>query len=113
MKDLFGICPYVTSQKLLAGKWSVLILYYLSCKGPVRFGELLRSLPDLTQATLTKQLRTLEESRLIIRKVYAEVPPRVEYSLSDMGQEFEPVLQAYEAFGKKYIQAVCKEQGAQ
>ncbi len=109
MDNMFGICPYVTAQKLIAGKWSVLILYYLSCRGPVRFGELLRSLPELTQATLTKQLRTLEQNNLIVRKVFAEVPPRVEYSLSDMGREFEPVLQAYEMFGRKYIQSVCKE----
>ncbi|MGE4549478.1 MAG: winged helix-turn-helix transcriptional regulator [Intestinibacillus sp.] len=103
MENLFGKCPYVTSQKLLAGKWSMLILYYLSDKKPLRFGELLRSLPDLTQSTLTKQLRALESSGLIHREVYPEVPPRVEYSLTEIGKAFRPVLDAYAAFGERYI----------
>ncbi|MDL2218661.1 helix-turn-helix transcriptional regulator [Christensenellaceae bacterium OttesenSCG-928-M15] len=103
MEDLFGKCPYVTSQKLLAGKWSMLILHYLSESGSLRFGELLRMLPDLTQATLTKHLRCLEKDGLVNRKVYPEVPPRVVYSLTEMGKGFEPVLDAYEAFGEQYI----------
>ncbi len=102
-KCLFGICPYVTSQKLIAGKWSMLILHYLSDGSPLRFGELLRMLPDLTQATLTKQLRTLEESGLVKRQVFPEVPPRVEYSLTQIGREFRLVLEAYSDFGMKYI----------
>jgi len=59
-KDLFGLCPYVTSQKILTGKWSLLIMHHLN-NGPLRFNELQRRLPDLTQATLTKQLKALEE----------------------------------------------------
>jgi len=109
MEDLFAKCPYVTSQRLISGKWSVLILYYLDSNGTLRFGELQRMLPDLTQATLTKQLRVLEANKLVNRKVYAEVPPRVEYSLTETGKEFRPVLAAYEAFGKKYIEFLSKE----
>lgn len=101
-QNLYGICPYVTSQKLIAGKWAILVLYNLT-GGALRFGELHRRMPELTQATLTKQLRALEEGGLIHRTVYAEVPPRVEYALSPIGKEFLPVLTAYEAFGTKYI----------
>lgn len=101
-KDLFGICPYVTVQKVLAGKWSVLILYHLS-KEPVRFNELQRRLPDLTQATLSKQLKTLTEFGLIDRKEYPQIPPKVEYSLSEMGKKFKPVLEALSVWGNEYI----------
>jgi DNA-binding HxlR family transcriptional regulator len=100
--SLFGICPYVTSQKLLTGKWSLLIMHHLS-KEPLRFSELKRKLPDLTQATLTKQLRDLEENGLIIRTVYAQVPPKVEYTLSEIGHKFKPVLDSLEVWGNEYI----------
>lgn len=109
MEDLFAKCPYVTSQRLISGKWSLLILHYLNSNNTLRFGELQRMLPDLTQATLTKQLRNLEENKLVSRKVYAEVPPRVEYSLTKIGKEFRPVLEAYETFGIKYIDHLSKE----
>ena len=102
-QDLFGICPYVTAQKLLTGKWTLLILYFLS-RNTMRYGELQRSLPDLTQATLTKQLRMLEEHGLVTRKVYSQIPPKVEYSLSDLGRQFGPVLSALEVWGNQYIQ---------
>lgn len=101
--DLLGICPYVTSQKILTGKWSLLIMFHLS-NGPIRFNELQRKLPYLTQATLTKQLKSLEESKLIIRTVYAQIPPKVEYSLSDIGHKFQPVLDSLEIWGKEYIE---------
>ena len=102
-KDLFGICPYVTAQKLLSGKWALLIMHHLSVK-TMRFGELQRELPNLTQATLAKQLRKMEESGLIVRTVYSQIPPKVEYSLSSMGNDFKPVLDALEAWGNKYIE---------
>lgn len=103
--SLFGKCPYVTAQKLLSGKWSILIIYYLS-SGVLRFGELQRKMQGITQATLTKQLRTLEENGLINRHVYAEVPPKVEYSLTDIGMEFIPVLDQFKIWGQKYIAAM-------
>jgi DNA-binding HxlR family transcriptional regulator len=68
-EDLFGICPYVTAQKLLTGKWTLLIMHHLSTKS-MRFNELHRALPHLTQATLTKQLRMMEENGLIVRARY-------------------------------------------
>ena len=102
MNDLFGICPYATAQKLISGKWAVLILHYLE-HGPVRFNELQRMLPKMTHATLSVQLKTLIEHGLVIRQQYETIPPKVEYSLSDMGKKFQPVLTAIEAWGKEYI----------
>ena len=101
-KDLFGVCPYVTAQKLLTGKWTLLILYHLS-RQPLRFNELQKSLPHLTQATLTKQLRMMEGNGLITRTVYSQIPPKVEYALSPLGSHFQPVLDALEKWGKEYI----------
>lgn len=98
---MFGICPYVTSQQLLSGKWVILILHQLS-DGPKRFNELQRNI-DITQATLSNQLKTLQKEGLIDRKVYAEVPPRTEYSLTDIGKSFQPVLDAIEKWGYQYI----------
>ena len=82
--DLVGRCPFATSQKVLAGKWALLILHELA-EGPVRFRELERRLNPITQATLTRALRQMEHDGLISRKVYATVPPKVEYSLSEVG----------------------------
>ena len=101
-EDLYGKCPYVTAQKLLTGKWTLLIMHYLS-ENTMRFNELQRALPDLTQATLTKQLRMLEDNGLIIRKVYNQIPPKVEYSLSELGHHFNPVLDALQVWGNEYI----------
>ncbi len=78
-------CPYVTTQSVLSGKWSILLLHHIE-EGPIRFNELHRRLTGISQATLTKQLRQLEDDGLIIRKVYAQVPPKVEYELSEIGQ---------------------------
>ncbi|MBD7912140.1 MULTISPECIES: helix-turn-helix domain-containing protein [Clostridium] len=100
-KDLFGICPITTAQKILGGKWTIIVLYYLS-QGTLRFGELQRKIPDLTQAMLTKQLRSLESYGLVHREVYPEVPPKVEYSLTNLGKEFIPVLDALSVWGESY-----------
>ena len=90
-KDLFGICPFVTSQKILQGKWAILVLHELS-QGTRRFTELERGL-QITHATLSSQLKSLEREGIVRRTVYAEVPPRVEYSLTDIGRKFAPVLE--------------------
>lgn len=102
--ELFGICPYATTQKLLGGKWALVVLHELREGGTMRFGALQRALPDLTQATLTKQLRALEANDLVVRTVYAEVPPRVEYRLSEMGEAFGPVLDSLAEWGNTYIE---------
>ena len=108
-QDLFGICPYVTAQRLLTGKWTLLILHELS-ERTMRFGELQRSLPDLTQATLTKQLRMMEEHALVERKVYSQIPPKVEYSLTELGRRFGPVLREMETWGNLYIECMKEKQ---
>ena len=77
--------------KLVGGKWKIAIIYVLS-KGPIRFGEIKRMLTPITQQMLTKQLREMEKDDLINRKVYDVVPPKVEYSLTDFGISFKPVL---------------------
>ena len=79
--------------KLIGGKWKITILHALSM-GPIRFGELKRNLSPITQQMLTKQLRELEKDNLINRKVFDVVPPKVEYSLTEFGWTFEPVLVA-------------------
>lgn len=107
-KDLFGICPYVTAQKILGGKWTLLILYLLSEK-ELRFNELQRALLNLTSATLSKQLRTMEANKLIVRTVFDQIPPKVVYSLSDLGEKFKPVLAAMEVWGNEYIDFMNKE----
>lgn len=103
-KELFGLCPYVTSQKVLTGKWSMYILYLLS-DGPIRFNELQRKMPDeMTHTTLSRQLKALEEDGLIIRTEYKQIPPKVEYSLSDIGEKFKKVLVVLEQWGNEYIE---------
>jgi DNA-binding HxlR family transcriptional regulator len=102
LTDLFGICPYITTQKLLSGKWRIMILYFLT-EGTLRFNELSKRMPGVTQSVLTKQLRSFEKTGLIERRVYPEVPPRVEYQLTDLGKEFKKVLDAVELFGQTYI----------
>ena len=86
--DLVGRCPYATSQKLLAGKWSLLIMHELS-EGPVRFRELERRLYPITQATLTRALLQMEDDGLVHREVYGTIPPKVEYSLTEVGQSLK------------------------
>ncbi len=102
MNSDFGKCPYITTQRVLQGKWAILILYHLST-GTKRFGEFQKLLPELSRTVLTRQLRSLEKDRLVNRKVYAEVPPRVEYSLSRVGMKFKNVLNEIEIFGLEYI----------
>ncbi len=85
-------CGIGRIQKIFAGKWKIMILWSLHGK-TMRFGELNRALGDITQSALTKQLRELEADGLIKRYVYREVPPRVEYSLSETGNNFVPLLE--------------------
>ena len=103
-KELFGVCPYVTSQKVLTGKWSMYILYILSQEAPIRFNELQRRMPvEMTHTTLSRQLKTLEEEGLIQRIEYSQIPPKVEYSLTNIGKKFEKVLDALGEWGEEYI----------
>ena len=94
-------CPVETTLTLISDKWKVLILRDLM-PGTKRFGELKKSIGTVTQKVLTAQLRQMEASGLLIRTVYAEVPPRVEYTLTDLGRSLRPVLDAMEAWGQAY-----------
>lgn len=95
-------CPVETTLLLIGNKWQVLILRDLLMKGTLRFKELQRSIGSISQKVLTSNLRTMGESGLIHREVYAEVPPRVEYSLTPLGLSLKPVLDAMQAWGEGY-----------
>jgi DNA-binding HxlR family transcriptional regulator len=99
-------CPFTTAQKVLSGKWSLAIIFQLK-DGPIRFNELLRKFDGLTHASLTKQLRQLESFRLIHREVYNQVPPKVEYSLTDLGKGLYPTINGLTDWGSEYIKD-CK-----
>ena len=102
LEERFGQCPYATAQSLIAGKWAVLIMYYLE-EGPIRFNKLLRKMPKMTNATLSVQLKNLEKYGLVKRVQYETIPPRVEYSLTEIGEKFHPVIAAMEKWGNEYI----------
>ena len=94
-------CPVETTLLLIGDKWKVLILRDLM-SGTKRFGELKKSIGTVSQKVLTAQLRTMEETNLLERKVYAEVPPRVEYTLTETGYSLKPILDAMWAWGEEY-----------
>lgn len=99
-KDL-PACPVETTLMLIGDKWKVLILRDLM-PGTKRFGELKKSIDHVSQKVLTSQLRDMEASGLVNRKVYAEVPPRVEYTLTELGYSLKPVLDALWNWGEEY-----------
>ena len=94
-------CPVATAVQLIGNKWKILIVQRLLAR-PWRFNELLKDIPGLSQKVLTDNLRAMEADGLITRTVYPEVPPRVEYALSELGETMRPVLDALEAWGRGY-----------
>ncbi|WP_066719142.1 winged helix-turn-helix transcriptional regulator [Clostridium sp. Marseille-P299] len=94
-------CPVETTLMLISDRWKVLIIRDL-LEGTKRFGELKKSLGNVSQKVLTSNLRSMEESGLLTRKVYAEVPPRVEYTLTETGYSLKPVLDAMLEWGNQY-----------
>ena len=101
MKKELQACPVETTLMLISNRWNVLILRDLM-EGTKRFGELKKSLGDISQKVLTANLRAMEENGLLIRTVYAQVPPKVEYTLTDTGYSLKPVLDAMVQWGRKY-----------
>jgi DNA-binding HxlR family transcriptional regulator len=96
-------CPVECALKAIGGRWKVLILRELFL-GTKRFGELHRALHGITQKMLTQQLRELEQDGIISRYVYQQVPPKVEYSLTDIGQTLKPILDSMHSWGLKYLE---------
>ncbi len=111
-------CPILSTIAMISDKWKVIIIYKLK-GGTLRFNELMRALQGVTQKVLTSQLRQLEEDGLVSRKIYAEVPPRVEYSLTPLGESLTPVLEQLEQWAREHsddlinarVQAIQKVSG--
>ena len=100
-KTALPVCPVEVTLALISDRWKVLILRDLM-QDTRRFGELKRSVGHISQKVLTTNLRSMEQSEMINRHVYAEVPPRVEYSLTDLGRSLKPVLDAMRTWGEEY-----------
>ena len=105
-KNLFGVCPFMTAQEFLSRKWTIPILREL-IDGKKRFSELQKKF-GITRTTLTQRLKILEYEGFIYREVFPEVPPRVEYSLTEIGKSFQPVLDSIEVWGNLYIEFLKK-----
>lgn len=93
------VCPVETVIEIIGGKWKCQIIHFL-LGGTRRFGEIRRQIPDVSQRVLTRKLRELEAHGIVVRKVYAEVPPRTEYSLTPTGQSLEPVMQELDCWAQ-------------
>ena len=104
-KDNLPECPMATTVALIGSKWKLLILRNLR-ERPWRFNELQRSLEGVSQKVLTDALRSMERDGLVSRAVYAEVPPRVEYSLTDLGRSMTPIIDAMAEWGRGYQELV-------
>ncbi|MGN7989699.1 winged helix-turn-helix transcriptional regulator [Pedobacter sp. 22226] len=94
-------CPEVYAANIIGGQWAIVICSWL-INGKLRFGELKKRLPNITERMLTLQLRKLEENKIITRTVYAEVPPKVEYELTPIGYELKPIIKLLESWGEKH-----------
>lgn len=96
-------CPIVPALEVIGGKWKPLVVYHIYC-GVDRFGALQRKMPAISKTMLTQQLRELERDGLLRREVFAEVPPRVEYTLTELGLTLLPVLSAIGAWGRQLVE---------
>lgn len=95
-------CPVTATMKVLGGKWKPILINAIYFTAPARFGELKRSVVGITQSMLTQQLRELEEDGIISRKIYAEIPPKVEYTITEFGLTLSPVIQAMAKWGEEF-----------
>jgi DNA-binding HxlR family transcriptional regulator len=99
-------CEKELTLTVIGGKWKMLILWHLGKEGTKRFGELKSLMPGITQRMLVSQLRELEEDRIVNRKVYPVVPPKVEYSLTEHGRSLMPILESMYEWGKSYMKTL-------
>lgn len=104
-KEEMPSCPVATTVQLIGSKWKLLIMRNLLAR-PWRFNELQKSLDGISQKVLTESLRSMEEDGIVIRTVFPEVPPHVEYSLSELGESMRPIIASMEAWGKIYKERV-------
>jgi DNA-binding HxlR family transcriptional regulator len=104
-----GTCPVEVALSLIGGKWKILILWHLFYDGTLRFGELKKALPGVTQKMLIEQLKDMEADGLVIRTVYAQMPPKVEYSLTELGKSIKCILDPIYSWGEKYKDKLLSE----
>lgn len=102
----FG-CPVEACLEVIGGKWKGVVLFHLLA-GTKRFNELMRLIPGVTQRMLTRQLRELEDDGIVLRKVYAEVPPKVEYSLTEFGLTLKPLLRDIQHWGSQSLETIVR-----
>lgn len=107
-KDELPECPVATTVQLIGSKWKLLIMRNLLMR-PWRFNELQKNLEGISQKVLTDSLRSMEEDGIVIRKVFPEVPPHVEYSLSALGESMRPIMDAMELWGRNYKTQVIEQ----
>jgi DNA-binding HxlR family transcriptional regulator len=105
-KEELPECPVATTVQLIGNKWKLLLLRNL-LTGTHRFGELKKGIPGISQKVLTENLRSMEADGLIVRKIYPEVPPRVEYSLTELGNSLRPIIASMEQWGRGYKKKNC------
>jgi len=104
-KALTDECPELYASNMIGGQWSLAICCYL-INGKLRFGELKKKLGNITERMLTLQLRRLEEDKIVTRTVFAEVPPRVEYELTEVGYQLQPIIEELEKWGKLHKESL-------
>lgn len=108
-EELFPSCPIRNILSRFSDKWSLLVLYTLNLQSTMRFNALRREIPDISQKMLTNTLRTLEEDGLVTRTIYAEVPPRVEYSITDRTRSLLPHVNSLIAWAKENMPAILRD----
>lgn len=108
-KALADVCLEIYASNVIGGQWSLAICCYL-INGKLRFGELRKCLPNITERMLTLQLRKLEEDKILTRTVFAEVPPRVEYELTEIGYKLKPIIEELEKWGKEHKEILNAEE---
>ncbi len=107
-EDIFPECPVATTVSLIGSKWKLLIMRNLLGR-PWRFNELQKSIDGISQKALTEALRSMEADGIVIRKAYPEVPPRVEYSLTELGESMRPIIKSMESWGLTYKEQMNSE----
>ena len=104
-------CKVETALEILVGKWKPVILFHLFSNGTMRFNELQKAMPDITKKMLTSQLRELEYHDIVHRKIYLQIPPKVEYSITEYGMKMTPLLQAMNDWGTAHVEHLNKLYG--